>query len=164
MPITAPPDSNLLDRLTALPPVGWLFIAGLIASVVRGIQLRIALANGPDESDARNKMTDLFIKLRQGTPNPGENVEFVRAAAAHAGLTLRDFDAGQADPRLLILHDDKPRRPIAAFPRLSHGRLVLFWTGRIVLASESAFEKLIEADDALRDRLGENPQRDKQGG
>jgi len=153
MPTTAPSDPNLFDRLTAIPPVGWLVIAALIAGLVRWIQLRIAIGNNDDEAHARNRMTDCYITLRRTGELTKNEIDDVRNAASQAGMTLRDFDPAEVDPRHLILHDDAPRRPIAAFPRLAYGRLVQFWSGRIVLVTESAFEKLLEADDALRDKL-----------
>lgn len=155
MPTTAPSDPGLLDRLMAVPPVGWLLIAALVAGLVRWMQLRIAMAGGPDESVARDQMTDLYIRLKRAGFDSGESFYAIREGAANAGFTVRAEASPPPDPRMMILHDDAPRRPLAAFPRLTHGRLVLFATGRIVLVSESAFEKLIEADDALRDARGD---------
>lgn len=150
MPTTAPIGTSLLDRLASIPPVGWLVIAAVLAVVVRWVQIRLATADGPDESAARNMMTDIYVSLRRaGAINA---VAEARAAAASAGMVLRDVDPTAIDPRRIILHDDHPSRPIAAFPRMIRGRLVLLGTGRIVLVSESAFEKLLEADQALESR------------
>ena len=152
MPTTAPHDPSLLDRLAAIPPVGWLVIAAILAVVVRWVQIRIAASQGPDEAAARNKMTDIFLMLRRAAAGSADMIDAPLAAAARANMVLRETDAGTIDPRSVVLHDDRPIRPIAAFPRMILGRLVLLGTGRIVLVTESAFEKLIEADQSLRDR------------
>lgn len=152
MPTTAPIDPTLLERLSSIPPVGWLVIAALLAVVVRWVQIRLAATGGPDETTARNQMSDIYLMLRHAANKPRDAIDVAGAAAARANMTLRKVDPAAVDPRRILLHDDRPIRPIAAFPRMIRGRLVLLGTGRIVLVSESAFEKLLEADQALAAR------------
>lgn len=163
MPTTAPLGPSLIDRLTSIPPVGWLVIAALLAVFVRWVQIRLATAGGPDEPAARNTMTDIYLAIRREAASATNTIADARIAAARANMVLRDVDPTAIDPRRIILHDDRPVRPIAAFPRMIRGRLVLLGTGRIVLVSESAFEKLLEADDALAGRKAADPEEDDHG-
>lgn len=168
MPTTAPIDPSLVDRLASIPPVGWLVFAALLAVAVRWVQIRIAAAGGPDETAARDQMSDIFLMLRHAVNESHGGLNDARSAAARANMTLREVDPAAIDPRRILLHDDRPIRPIAAFPRMIRGRLVLLGTGRIVLVSESAFEKLLEADQALAARgngdIGENEHGEKRDG
>ncbi len=152
MPTTAPTAPSLFDQLMSIPPGAWLVLAALLAVFVRWVQLRIASSGGPDESQARNQMTDIYLLLRQSANAAEQKTAEARAAAERASMVLREMDFTAIDPRRILLHDDRPIRPIAAFPRMIRGRLVLLGTGRIVLVSESAFEKLLEADQALAAR------------
>lgn len=163
MPTTAPLGPSLMDRLASIPPVGWLVIAALLAVFVRWVQIRLATAGGPDEYAARNTMTDIFVSMRRAAAGAINTIADARTAAASANMVLRDVDPTAIDPRRIILHDDRPVRPIAAFPRMIRGRLVLLGTGRIVLVSESAFEKLLEADEALAGRKTSDLEEDNHG-
>lgn len=163
MPTTRPDDPSLIDRLATIPPVGWLVIAALLAVVVRWIQIRIAAGAGPDEAEARNRMSDIFMLLRRTTADSKHLLAEAREASAQANMTLRDVDPSGIDPRRILLHDAQPVRPIAAFPRMIRGRLVLLGTGRIVLVSESAFEKLLGADEALAARGSDGVTEDEHG-
>jgi hypothetical protein len=58
------------------------------------------------------------------------------------------------DPRLILLHDALPTQKIIEFPVLRDGRGVIFCNGRLHLVAEEVFEKLLAADNALRERLG----------
>lgn len=60
------------------------------------------------------------------------------------------------DERLILLHDAGPARKVLEFPSLRDGRGVVFCSGRMLVVTEEAFEKLLAADDALRERLGLN--------
>lgn len=157
MPTTLPADPSLLDRLASIPPGAWLVIAALLAVVVRTIQIRIAAAEGPDESEARNRMMDIYLMLRRAS------LADAQSAAAGANMVLRDVALPDIDPRRILLHDSQPVRPIAAFPRMIRGRLVLLGTGRIVLVSESAFEKLLEADQGLASRANTSANEEEHG-
>lgn len=58
------------------------------------------------------------------------------------------------DPKLVLLHDRRPEHKVLEFPALRDGRAVVFCSGRMLVVSEEVFDKLIAADDALRERLG----------
>lgn len=61
------------------------------------------------------------------------------------------------DERLVLLHDREPTHKVMEFPALRDGRGLVLCNGRLLIVSEEAFEKLIAADDALRERLGLEP-------
>ena len=73
---------------------------------------------------------------------------------ANPAITYRPAAAPNPDEKLLIAHDAAPSRTIIEFPHSRPGRNILFLSGRVRAVSESAFEKLIEADDAFREKLG----------
>lgn len=58
------------------------------------------------------------------------------------------------DRRLILACDAKPDRKVVEFPMLRDGRGMVFCSGRYHVATEAAFEKLIVADDRLREGLG----------
>lgn len=70
------------------------------------------------------------------------------------GVIYRPASRLNLDEKLILLHDRGPTHKILEFPALRDGRGVVFASGRMVVVSEEAFEKLIAADDALRERLG----------
>jgi hypothetical protein len=61
------------------------------------------------------------------------------------------------DERLILVHDAGPVRRIVEFPALREGRGVVLCSGRVLVVTESAFERLVESDNALRRRLGLEP-------
>lgn len=61
------------------------------------------------------------------------------------------------DVKLMLVHDAAPVHKVLEFPALRDGRGVLFANGRLHVVSEEVFQKLIVADDALRERLGLEP-------
>lgn len=58
------------------------------------------------------------------------------------------------DARLVLLHDGRPVHQVIEFPNVREGRGVVLCSGRFLVLTEPAFEKLMEADRALRERLG----------
>jgi hypothetical protein len=75
------------------------------------------------------------------------------------------------DEKLILACDARPGRKVIEFPMLRDGRGVVFCSGRFHVATEAAFEKMIAADDRLRERLAvkpclgskANPNGDRQG-
>ena len=102
----------------------------------------------------RDRLAGLYLALRafvsqHGRP-PRALSELPNVDAD--GWVYRELPAADCDEKLLVAHDDAARRKIVEFPSVRLGRLVLFWSGRVRLVTESAFEKLIAADDAVRER------------
>ena len=61
------------------------------------------------------------------------------------------------DDKLILIHDAEPIHRILEFPRLRSGRGVVLCNGRLLMITEEAWDKLREADDALRERRGLEP-------
>lgn len=70
-------------------------------------------------------------------------------------LVYRPVERLNRDPRLILLHDREPMHKLLEFPVLRDGRGLVLCSGRLLVVSEEAFEKLIAADDRLRERLDE---------
>lgn len=68
---------------------------------------------------------------------------------AYRWVPRLDFDA-----RLILVHDAWPRHQILEFPSLRAGRGVVFCSGRYRVVTEDAWDKLRDADDVLREKLG----------
>jgi hypothetical protein len=68
------------------------------------------------------------------------------------------------DERLILVHDREPTQKVLEFPSLRDGRGLVFCGGRLHVVTEEAFEKLLAADDALRERLGLAACREEGGG
>ena len=68
-------------------------------------------------------------------------------------LTYRPAPRLNLDEKLILLHDAAPVHKVVEFPVLRDGRGVIFCSGRMHIVSEEVFEKLLAADDALRERL-----------
>lgn len=69
-------------------------------------------------------------------------------------IAYRSVPRLTTDERLILIHDAAPVRKVLEFPSLRDGRGVLLCSGRLLVVTEAAFEKLLAADDALRARLG----------
>jgi len=154
-PTTLPADPQIITTLKSIPAVAYIVVIGGVLLLARYLQLTVA-ARGPAATDSAAALLKLHRALRD-------------YAAAHAGrlpnslaeinladpaITYRPAAAPNPDEKLLIAHDATPSRTIIEFPHARPGRNVLFLSGRVRLVSESAFDKLIEADDAYRAKLG----------
>jgi hypothetical protein len=69
------------------------------------------------------------------------------------GIVFRAVPRFDTDRRLILVYDAEPTHQVLEFPRLRAGRAVVFCTGRMVVVTEEAFEKLLRADDALRGEI-----------
>jgi len=58
------------------------------------------------------------------------------------------------DEKLILACDARSDRKVIEFPMLRDGRGVVFCSGQYHVVTEAAFEKLMDADDGLRERLG----------
>lgn len=146
-----------------LPPAVWAIVALTGFGLARWIHLRQAVQLGPDETRAREALGDLYGALRRAAEAgdgrlPSSLADLTEVAGRSGQIDpsrwqYRPVEGGPLDPRLLVVCDAAAIRPMMQFPRLTRGRLILFWSGRVVLVPESAFERLITADDALREKL-----------
>ena len=155
----------------ALPPAVWVIVTLAGFGLARWIHLRRAVLLGPDEARAREDLVDLHRALRRATETgsgrlPASLADLAEVEGRGGPITpsrwqYRPVAGGPLDPRLLVVCDAGAIRPVMQFPRLTRGRLILFWSGRVVLVPESAFERLIAADDALREKLAAAETRDR---
>lgn len=67
-------------------------------------------------------------------------------------VTYRPCGRLDLDERLILVHDRGPYHKVMEFPALRDGWGVVFCSGRIHVVSEAVLDKLIVADDALRER------------
>lgn len=74
-----------------------------------------------------------------------------------ADVVYRPVPRIDLDEKLILLHGRYPTHRLIEFPMLRAGRGVVFCSGRLRVVSEEAFDKLIGADNALRERLGLQP-------
>jgi len=147
----------------ALPPAVWAIVALGGFGLARWIHLRRAALLGPDEAEAREDLIALHQALQRaaetGSGRLPSSLADLAEVPGRGGQTdasqwrYRPVAHGPLDPRLLVVCDAAAIRPMVQFPRLARGRLILFWSGRVVLVPESAFERLIAADDVLREKL-----------
>lgn len=93
-----------------------------------------------------------------------------RAEADRAAQRLRDAAPGSGDawiwraiptecaePLLVVGYERECRHRVLQYPLVQPARHVRFADGRVHLMTESALERTLEADDALRDKLGLQP-------
>lgn len=72
----------------------------------------------------------------------------------------RDVPAGCDEGKLVLAYEPDGRHKVLQYPVLRPGHHVRFSNGRVHLMTDSALEKTLEADDALRDKLGLEPVED----
>src|SRR5262245_43274289 len=139
-----------------IPAVAGIAAAALLILVGRFWWLRQGADRGAAaESADRDRLADLYLELRRfAAAHSGRLPSELPDAWDGDGISYRPLPSADCDPKLIVAHDAAARRQIVEFPNTRPGRLVLFWTGRVRLLTESAFEKLLAADDAMRSRLG----------
>jgi hypothetical protein len=158
-------DSAFFDRIRETPVVLWVVGVGLLAFVLRYLYLFTRAGPRPGAADTRAILLDVHRALRQYAEQhvgrlPDSLAALDLPAGHAAAVTYRPIVAEQADEKVLIAHDASPSVEVVEFPYLRPARHVLFWSGRVRLVTESACERLIEADDAFRARLAESASTD----
>ena len=147
-----------LAPLKDVPLAGWIILLAGLAfvgeyAVLRYRQRRFALA----AQLAERRLTQFATALR----------DYAAANLQRLPLELEELQLGDSqavvyrpasrlnlDERLILLHDRLPTHKVLEFPALRDGRGLVLCNGRLLVVSEDAFDKLIAADDALRQRLG----------
>lgn len=152
---------STLAELTEWPIAAWVIVLGaaLFAGQYTVLRWRWRQAR-PHGREAEQRLAKAASLLRE------------YAAARREELPARLEDIGietggpiayrrvprlTLDERLVVLHDAHPEHRLLEFPKLQEGRGVVPCSGRLLVVSQSAFEKLLEADDTLRIRLGLEP-------
>lgn len=153
-PTTAPAVPDFVTTLHRVPFLVWLILAAALLLLARYIYLVAQASHTPDQ-DTQPLLLRLHAALRQFAHNNAGRMPESLDELDFAGgdvITYRPIASVLADQKILVAHDATPSRRVLEFPHLRPARNVLFWSGRVRLVSESAFERLIEADDAFRAR------------
>jgi hypothetical protein len=146
------------ERLAGLPVVVWVAIVGVAAMVLLLVRVAwIVRRNVPEARAAEFDLKQAADALRayaaeHGGALPGTLSLVVPELADR--IVYRPVPAADCDPKLLIAYNKKAAHQVAEFPTTRRGRGVLFLNWRLHVVTDEAFEKLIEADDRLRDKLG----------
>lgn len=142
------------EMLLRVPLVIWIVLAAAALLILRYAQLMFGAQRGADHAVAE-VMTRLHAALRDHAERNSGALPYDLAGLPidSARLAYRPPRGCPADEKLLIAHSAFADQRIVEFPFLRPARYVLFWSGRVRLVSTSAFERLIEADDAFRERL-----------
>lgn len=166
VPVTIPllAATDVSNTLMHVPVAVWLIAVGVLAILFRLVQLRLRQQASPDSSGAAH-LAALHAALRQYADAhlgrlPRSLAELGLPEGDVKAIVYRAVPTARADEKTLLAHDSAAATTVLEFPHLRPARHVLFWSGRVRLVSESAFEKLIEADDAFRDKHGIAPPHD----
>ncbi|MBI4579990.1 MAG: hypothetical protein HY718_09835 [Planctomycetes bacterium] len=106
---------------------------------------------------AERRLTEAATRLREyASANlqrlPERLEEALSGSCTH--LAYRPVPRLTLDERLILVHDARPTHKLMEFPNLRDGRAVVLCSGRLLVVTEEAFEKLVQADDALRQQHG----------
>lgn len=148
----------MLDWVRQLPISVWvLFLAGGFF-VGDYVYLRVRLARSAGTARAAEQRLARFAAaLRHYANDHGQRLpdtlDELGLPEAEA-VVYRPIPRLNLDGKLLLVHDRAAAHKVLEFPALRDGRAVVFCSGRMRVVSEEVFEKLMAADDALRERLG----------
>lgn len=140
------------------PVAVWIVLLGVVAFLGQYAVLRwrwgVARAQGAQAErrlvEAASRLRDYATANLQRLPESWEQAGWI----PDAPIAYRPIPRLALDERLILVHDARPTHQILEFPSLREGRGVVLCNGRMLVVTESAFEKLMEADNALRQRLG----------
>jgi hypothetical protein len=150
-----------LAGLNEWPIAAWVILLGIVLFVGQYGVLRWRWSQArPRGREAERRLTEAASRLRDyADANLQRLPDRLQEAGLEAGaIAYRPIPSLTLDERLILLHDAQPEHKLLEFPTLRDGRGVVLCSGRLLLVTESAFEKLIEADNALRSRLGLDPE------
>lgn len=155
-PTTLPADPQIITTLKSIPAIAYIVVIGGVLLLARYLKLLAAARPDGAAPDSAPVLANLHRALSDYSkqnfgrlPNSLAEISF-----SNPVITYRPAAVPNPDEKLLIAHDAAPSRAIIEFPYSRPGRNILFLSGRVRAVSESAFEKLIEADDAFRAKLG----------
>jgi len=150
-----------LALLKDVPVAGWIVLLAAAAfvgefAVLHFRQRRFA----PRAQDAERRLTRFATALRDhaaaNLQRLPPTIEELKLPGSETAI-YRPATRLNLDGRLVLLHDREPTHKVLEFPVLRNGRGLVLCNGRLLVVSEEVFEKLIAADDALRERLGLDP-------
>jgi hypothetical protein len=143
------------------PITVWVVLLGVTAFLAEYVYLRVRHARYRTAGvEAERRLVRFATALRNYAR---DNHQALPATLAELNLPesrhvcYRHVPRLDLDVKLMVVHDAAPVHKVLEFPSLRDGRGVVFANGRLHVVSEEVFEKLIVADDALRERLGLEP-------
>ncbi len=147
--------------MTRVPVVVWVLLLAALFFIAEYLLLRVRQAKHRPTSDAaQQRLTGFAIALRnyardhlQRLPESLDELNLPDTQA----VAYRPIPRLNLDEKLILVHDAAPVHKVIEFPVLRDGRGVIFASGRLHIVSEEVFEKLLAADEALRERLGLHP-------
>lgn len=150
--------NHVADSLGGWPIAAWVLVLAVAVLLGRYAFLYAGYRRfGAEGRLAERNLVEIASRLRgyagshlQTLP---AQLEEVSPGRSH-GVAYRPVPRLTLDERLVLLHDDRPTHKLLQFPQLRDGRGVVLCSGRLLVVSEEAFEKLLQADDVLRQRLG----------
>lgn len=139
------------------PVAAWVVVLGVLVFVCKYAVLRWRWAAcQPAARQAERRLIQAASRLRDyATANLQRLPDRLEeAGGADDLIAYRPVPRLTLDGRLILLHDAAATRKVLEFPNLRDGRGVVFCNGRILVVTEDAFDKLLAADEALREKLG----------
>ncbi len=155
---STPDDSSA--ALGQVPIAAWVAIALALVLAGRALQLWLATRGTAGQTDTAPLLLELHCLLKDHAAAhqgrlPSTLDELARPDLA--SFAYRPIAHARVDEKVLIAHDAESTRLLIEFPNARPARNVLFWSGRVRLVTQGAFEKLIEADTAFRARINIDP-------
>jgi hypothetical protein len=147
-----------IDAKPGLPIALWVLLLAGVFFVGEYVWLRVrkerhASSAAPAERRLAGFATALRDYARDNLQRLPETLEELDLPESQA-VRYRPIPRLNLDEKLILVHDAGPVHKVIEFPVLRDGRGVVFCSGRMHIISEEVFEKLLAADDALRERLG----------
>lgn len=143
------------------PIAVWVILGAAAVFIGELVYLRVRLwKHGQASQEASKRLSRFATALRNYAEDHGQllpdSLQELNLPEANS-VTYRPCGRLDLDEKLILLHDAHPSHKVMEFPALRDGWGVVFCSGRFHVVSESILEKLIAADDALRERLELEP-------
>jgi len=143
------------------PIAAWVVLLAVAVFVGEYVWLRVQQQRSRAAAeDAERRLARFATALRnyaadnlQTLPRTLDELNLPESSA----VAYRPVPRLNLDDKLILLHDAGPVHKVLEFPVLRDGRGVVFCNGRLHIVSEEIYQKLLVADDALRDRLKLDP-------
>ena len=154
--------ANGFASMREWPLAAWVVLAATTFFVVEYLILRLRQRRSQATADqAERRLVRLATALRrrnkeqadEGSAPDGEEL----ALSGTGAIVHRPVPSVDLDDRLILVHDATPTHKVLEFPALRDGRGVVFCSGRLRVVSEEVWEKLLAADNALREKLNLEP-------
>jgi len=143
------------------PITVWVILGAFCLFTGEYVYLRYRLWQHEKESDEASRRLSRFATALRNYANAHGQLLPDRLDELNlpesATVSYRPCPRLDLDEKLILVHDAGPYHKVLEFPRLRDGRGVVFCSGRVHVVSEEVLDKLIVADDALRERLELEP-------